>query len=186
MALRTEPQTPGPLAARQNAVPRSPVVALDVTGRFNDAASALKTGQLVKQDDFTLFEAVSALEVRARSIMVHARLISLKVLDPKMDQGFGEDLEDEYDVSRPLLPEEVIGIMDQTLCLEVRQNRTSRVLAALRLHLNRLAGTSASPCRKLYSHPSTLIDSYGLSLEHWKKLNSIQLGGRWTDCHWFS
>jgi hypothetical protein len=186
MALRTEPQTPGPLAARQNAVPRSPVVALDVTGRFNDAASALKTGQLVKQDDFTLFEAVSALEVRARSIMVHARLISLKVLDPKMDQGFGEDLEDEYDVSRPLLPEEVIGIMDQTLCLEVRQNRTSRVLAALRLHLNRLAGTSASPCRKLYSHPSTLIDSYGLSLEHWKKLNSIQLGGHWTDCHWFS
>jgi hypothetical protein len=38
-----------------------------------------------------------------------------------MDQGFGEDVEDEYDVSRPLLPTEVIGIMDQILCLEVRR-----------------------------------------------------------------
>jgi hypothetical protein len=41
-----------------------------------------------------------------------------------MDQGFGEDSEDEYDVSRPLLPEEVIGVMDQILCLEVRIVRT--------------------------------------------------------------
>src|ERR1700734_1489956 len=49
-------------------------------------------------------------------------LICLEVLDPKMDQGFGEDVEDEYDVSRPLLPVEVIGIMDQILFLEVCQN----------------------------------------------------------------
>ena len=103
MSLRTEAQIPAPVPARPIVAPRSPVIALDVTIRFNDAASALKTGQLVKHDDFTLFEAVSALEV----------------LDPKMDQGFGEDLEDEYDVSRPLRPEEVIGIMDQILCLEV-------------------------------------------------------------------
>jgi Mak10 subunit, NatC N(alpha)-terminal acetyltransferase len=38
-----------------------------------------------------------------------------------MDQGFGEDSEDEYDLSRPLLAEEVIGVMDQILCLEVRR-----------------------------------------------------------------
>ena len=103
MSLRTEPQTPAPAPALPAIASRSTIIALDVTVRFDDAASALRTGQLVKQDDFTLFEAVSALEV----------------LDPKMDQGFGEDLEDEYDVARPLLPEEVIGIMDQILCLEV-------------------------------------------------------------------
>jgi hypothetical protein len=43
-------------------------MAVEVTVPFNNAASALKTGQLVKQDDFTLFEAVSALEVRASSV----------------------------------------------------------------------------------------------------------------------
>lgn len=40
-----------------------------------------------------------------------------------MDSGYlapGETLEDDYDVLKPLLPEEVIGIMDQMLCLEVR------------------------------------------------------------------
>jgi N-alpha-acetyltransferase 35, NatC auxiliary subunit len=43
-------------------------------------------------------------------------------MDSKMDSGHvepGETLEDEYDVLRELLPEEVIGIMDQILCHEV-------------------------------------------------------------------
>lgn len=43
-------------------------------------------------------------------------------MDPKMDSGYlapGENLEDNYDVSRTLLPEEIVGIMDQVLCLEV-------------------------------------------------------------------
>ncbi|KAF2755619.1 hypothetical protein EJ05DRAFT_108735 [Pseudovirgaria hyperparasitica] len=43
-------------------------------------------------------------------------------MDPKMDSGFlkpGETLDDNYDVSRALLPEEVVGIMDQLLCYEV-------------------------------------------------------------------
>lgn len=42
-----------------------------------------------------------------------------------MDSGFlehGDTLEDVYDVSRELLPEEVVGIMDSLLCLEVRRN----------------------------------------------------------------
>lgn len=44
-------------------------------------------------------------------------------MDPKMDTGFlspGETLEDDYDVLQPLSPEQVIGIMDQLLCAEVR------------------------------------------------------------------
>jgi len=39
-----------------------------------------------------------------------------------MDSGFllpGETLEDDYDTLAPLLPEEVIGIMDQLLCYEM-------------------------------------------------------------------
>jgi hypothetical protein len=43
-------------------------------------------------------------------------------MDPKMDSGFlapGETLVDYYDIFRALLPEEVIGIMDQLLCCEM-------------------------------------------------------------------
>jgi hypothetical protein len=43
-------------------------------------------------------------------------------MDPKMDSGClatGETLDEEYDVTRNLLPQEVLGIIDQLLCLEV-------------------------------------------------------------------
>lgn len=39
-----------------------------------------------------------------------------------MDSGFlepGETMEDEYEFSQALLPEEIIGIIDQLLCHEV-------------------------------------------------------------------
>jgi N-alpha-acetyltransferase 35, NatC auxiliary subunit len=68
MSIRTEPQMPAPVPGRPSVTPRSPVMAVEVTIPFNNAASALKTGQLVKQDDFTLFEAVSALEVCTSSV----------------------------------------------------------------------------------------------------------------------
>lgn len=48
-------------------------------------------------------------------------------MDSKMDSGYiapGENqaqaLEDDYDVRQELTPEEVIGLMDQLLCHEVR------------------------------------------------------------------
>lgn len=47
-------------------------------------------------------------------------------MDPKMDSGCvksEEELEETYDVSRQLLPEEVLGIIDQLLCLEVTSSR---------------------------------------------------------------
>lgn len=40
-----------------------------------------------------------------------------------MDSGFlaeGESLEDTFDVMKELLPEEIVGLMDQMLCHEVR------------------------------------------------------------------
>jgi hypothetical protein len=43
-------------------------------------------------------------------------------MDSKMDSGFlqpGETLEEDYDALTPLLPEELVGIMDQLLCYEM-------------------------------------------------------------------
>ncbi|KAJ5653197.1 hypothetical protein N7490_000200 [Penicillium lividum] len=82
----------------------------DITAEFTEAASKLRMGQLVKDETFTLFEAVGALEI----------------MDSKMDSGYiapGENqaqaLEDDYDVRRALTPEEVVGLMDQLLCHEM-------------------------------------------------------------------
>ncbi|KAF5026088.1 hypothetical protein F66182_1810 [Fusarium sp. NRRL 66182] len=82
------------------------IIATDITDEFSDAVKTLAPGQLVKDDFFTLFESVAALEI----------------MDPKMDSGCvdsPDDLEELYDVSRPLLPEEVLGIIDQLLCHEM-------------------------------------------------------------------
>ncbi|KAF1363780.1 amino-acid N-acetyltransferas-like protein subunit Mak10 [Lizonia empirigonia] len=78
----------------------------DITEKFLKASDALEVGQLVKDDYFTLFESIGAIEI----------------MDPKMDSGFlepGETLEDDYETSVALLPEELIGIMDQLLCYEM-------------------------------------------------------------------
>ncbi|KAL9106915.1 MAG: hypothetical protein Q9227_008101 [Pyrenula ochraceoflavens] len=82
--------------------------AKDITEDFHQAAAALDTGQLVKDEYFTLLESVNAL--------------GWQIGDPKMDSGLlqpGESLLEEYDVCKELLPEEVIWIMDQMLCHEV-------------------------------------------------------------------
>ncbi|KAH7073635.1 amino-acid N-acetyltransferas-like protein subunit Mak10 [Paraphoma chrysanthemicola] len=78
----------------------------DITDKFTRASNALDVGQLVKDEYFTLFESIGAIEI----------------MDPKMDSGFlkpGETLEDDYDTLTPLLPEELIGILDQLLCYEM-------------------------------------------------------------------
>ncbi|AEO61343.1 hypothetical protein MYCTH_2311397 [Thermothelomyces thermophilus ATCC 42464] len=82
------------------------IVAQDITQKFLSAAATLEPGELIKDGFFSLFESVGALEI----------------MDPKMDSGClapGESLDDDYDVTRPLLPSEVVGIIDQLLCLEM-------------------------------------------------------------------
>ncbi|OAQ97268.1 hypothetical protein LLEC1_03165 [Akanthomyces lecanii] len=82
------------------------VVPIDITAKFAEAVKTLEPGELVKDGFFTLFESVSALEIG----------------DPKMDSGCvapGEKFEEEYDVSRRLLPEEVLGIIDELICHEI-------------------------------------------------------------------
>lgn len=52
----------------------------------------------------------------------------LQIMDPKMDSGCmtsGDEFEELYDVSKPLLPEEVLGIIDQLLCHEVSTSQKS-------------------------------------------------------------
>ncbi|KAL2802492.1 Mak10 subunit, NatC N-terminal acetyltransferase-domain-containing protein [Aspergillus granulosus] len=84
-------------------------VSRDITEKFTQAASKLKTGQLVKDEYFTLFEAVGALEI----------------MDSKMDSGYlgpeedKQTLDDDYDTSSDLTPEQVVGIMDELLCHEM-------------------------------------------------------------------
>ncbi|KAF4123844.1 N-alpha-acetyltransferase 35, NatC auxiliary subunit [Geosmithia morbida] len=82
------------------------IIPVDVTDRFFKASKLLQPGEVIKDGFFTLFESVGALEV----------------MDPKMDSGCvaaGEEFDETYDVSRPLLPEEVLGIIDQLLCHEM-------------------------------------------------------------------
>ncbi|KAH8704029.1 putative amino-acid N-acetyltransferase subunit Mak10 [Talaromyces proteolyticus] len=97
-------RVPPPQSASQRMVTR------DITDSFVNAASKLRQGELVKDELFTLFEAVGALEI----------------MDSKMDSGYlgpGENhaqaLEYDYDVMRELQPEEVVGLMDQLLCHEM-------------------------------------------------------------------
>lgn len=81
-------------------------VSIDITQSFRDAAASLEIGQLIKEDHFTLFDAVQGLEIG----------------HPTMDAGLldeGETLDDDYDVSQNLLPEEIIWIMDQLLAYQI-------------------------------------------------------------------
>ncbi|KAK6341037.1 hypothetical protein TWF696_009347 [Orbilia brochopaga] len=77
----------------------------DVTQLFRQACQGLDVGQLVKDPNFTLFEAVGALEI----------------MDPKMDSGLLKPGEEDAppDIYQPVLPEEIIGIMDQLLSSEM-------------------------------------------------------------------
>ncbi|KAI2626826.1 Mak10-domain-containing protein [Xylaria nigripes] len=82
------------------------IVTTDITDRFTSAVKTLSPGEIVKDEDFSLFESVSAIEM----------------MDRKMDSGVldeGESLDEEYDVTRDLLPEEILGIIDQLLSLEM-------------------------------------------------------------------
>ncbi|KAI4730863.1 Mak10-domain-containing protein [Aureobasidium sp. EXF-10728] len=79
----------------------------DITREFSDASAELRQGQLVKDDFFTLFEAVGALEI----------------MDPKMDSGLlipdKDAAVDNFDPLQNMLPEEIIGVMDQSLSFEM-------------------------------------------------------------------
>ncbi|OAL25921.1 hypothetical protein AYO22_04548 [Fonsecaea multimorphosa] len=77
----------------------------EITREFCSAASKLAGGKLVKDEHFTLYEAVSALEIG----------------DPKMDSGctaFDAESDEEFDPARAVSAEEIIWLMDQLMYRE--------------------------------------------------------------------
>ncbi|KIW28902.1 uncharacterized protein PV07_04757 [Cladophialophora immunda] len=77
----------------------------EITREFCSAASKLAGGKLVKDEHFTLYEAVSALEIG----------------DPKMDSGctaFDAESDEEFDPARTVSAEEIIWLMDQLMYRE--------------------------------------------------------------------
>ncbi|KAI3530505.1 Mak10 subunit [Colletotrichum abscissum] len=122
LELDRQPHPPPPPPKASN----NGIVAFDITSKFKTAAETLAPGELVKDGFFTLFESVGALEVRGpmrglTETMRGSLLTATQIMDPKMDSGCLEaedSLDVDYDVTRPLLPEEVLGIIDQLLCHE--------------------------------------------------------------------
>jgi N-alpha-acetyltransferase 35, NatC auxiliary subunit len=107
-SLNQRPPTSETLPKRNitSRVVRAGLSTADITHRFTEAALRLPPGHLVRDEAFTLFEAVSAIEIG----------------DAKMDSGHleeGETLEDDYDVAQCLSPEQTIWMMDELFSHEV-------------------------------------------------------------------
>ncbi|KAF2219313.1 Mak10 subunit, NatC N-terminal acetyltransferase-domain-containing protein, partial [Elsinoe ampelina] len=120
----------------------------DITLAFNKASTALNQGQLVKDDFFTLFESVGALEI----------------MDPKMDSGFILPTEDaaleEFDPMSHTLPEEIIWIMDQMLSFEMAWHEGSPLSQTLftSLHLYNILSTNHVPLEKMEFHSTSSLN----------------------------
>ncbi|KAL9097683.1 MAG: hypothetical protein Q9165_000009 [Trypethelium subeluteriae] len=92
-------------------------------------------------------------------------------MDPKMDSGcleVGETLEDDYDVHCELLPEEIIAVMDQILCHEVRGNPSGLLVTMILIFqmawhqgypLSQTVLSSVYIDRLLWPDPKTLEDA---------------------------
>ncbi|KAI0518480.1 Mak10 subunit, NatC N-terminal acetyltransferase-domain-containing protein [Xylaria bambusicola] len=82
------------------------IMAIDITDKFTSAVATMSPGEVVKDDTFHLYDSVSAMEI----------------MDRKMDSGIldeDESLDEEYDVTSSVLPQEILGIIDELLCLEM-------------------------------------------------------------------
>ncbi|KAF4582021.1 Mak10 subunit, NatC N(alpha)-terminal acetyltransferase [Ophiocordyceps camponoti-floridani] len=107
LSLGQTPESPPPPPPPPPDMESPGILTVDITSDFAEAVRvALAPGELIKDGHFTLFESVAALEI----------------MDPKMDSGCvqpGDESDALYDVSTALLPDEVLGIIDQLLCHEM-------------------------------------------------------------------
>ena len=89
-----------------------------------------------------------------------------------MDNGYlapGETLEDEYDVVRPLLPHEIIGIMDRLLCHEVKFSPTHTISVEQLIQLNaRWHGIKETLFLRRYSLRSILTNCFQHHQKCWR------------------
>ncbi|RMZ89995.1 hypothetical protein DV736_g2783, partial [Chaetothyriales sp. CBS 134916] len=112
---------------------------VDITQQFQGAVNKLSRDQLVKDDGFTLFEAVSALEIG----------------DPKMDSGsnaFDENAENEIEVLTDITPDQLIWTIDELVRREVAWLQGYPLAQTLftSVHLDQL----------LWPEPKTLADAH--------------------------
>ncbi|KAG1450896.1 hypothetical protein G6F56_008225 [Rhizopus delemar] len=76
----------------------------DITQFLDEATNDFQVGQLLNLKSFTLFEAMSAIEI----------------MDPRMDTGVPvEATEKNIDISKRLSPEETLGVMDSLVTREI-------------------------------------------------------------------
>ncbi|KAK1029558.1 N-alpha-acetyltransferase, non-catalitic subunit, partial [Friedmanniomyces endolithicus] len=118
----------------------------DVTQEFAAAAKLLQPGQLVKDEYFTLFEAVGALEI----------------MDPKMDSGYvppGDTLEPDFDVCKGLPAEQVLWIMDELLRLTAvwHDGYPLSQTSFTSLHVDRLLSPDNRPPYHLFYGDTALL-----------------------------
>lgn len=108
-----------------------------------------------------------------------------------MDSGHlepGETLEDDYDVLRELLPEEIIGIMDQMLCFEViptHEHYKAINNSDTDTRYGRWRGIWALHSRSLCSLRCTSTGCYGLSRRVWKMHVSNVMRPRDPETSWY-
>ena len=84
-------------------------------------------------------------------------------MDPKMDSGLLKPGEEEttYEVLRPRLPEEIIGLMDQLLSSEVRLDQVTSLSQLEMLNVqSRCPGIVEAPSPRQYSHVFTSTTYY--------------------------
>ena len=127
----------------------------DITETFAAAARRLPPGRLVKDELFTLFESVGALEI----------------MDPKMDSGYipeGDELDPEFDVCKPLLPKEVLWIMDELLRLTIIWHDGYPLSQTIftSLHIDQLISPSNSAPYFLASKGQSFEEDQGGRLVH--------------------
>lgn len=85
---------------------------IDVLPLLEQAASNLRHNELIQSEHISLFETTSAIEIG----------------EPRMDTGVYTEEEKAFpklDVFQPLMPSEIVWVMDSMLSLEVRQNGPS-------------------------------------------------------------
>jgi hypothetical protein len=106
-------------------------------------------------------------------------------MDPKMDSGClapGESLDEDYDVTRPLLPSEVLGIIDQLLSLEV--GLTDRGRCARLTQRNRWRGTSVIRSLRHYSQVFTLTEYWWRIQRRWRRLTLSGIAPQERKLYW--
>ncbi|KAK5172750.1 N-alpha-acetyltransferase, non-catalitic subunit [Saxophila tyrrhenica] len=113
----------------------------DITQDFTTASNKLEGGQLVKDEWFTLFESVGALEI----------------MDPKMDSGYvppDDTFEADFDPVRPLDLPEVLWVIDQIHSLEILWHAGYPLSQTVftSLHMDRILDPQQPRMPSLYLH----------------------------------